>query len=56
MTREQPFDLFTYIQDLVMVEMWISKIEIFGSRRYSNNISYGSDIDLLVYECRKASQ
>ncbi|MGD0798482.1 MAG: hypothetical protein ABR910_12235 [Acidobacteriaceae bacterium] len=49
MTREQPFDLFVFIQNLAMVEAWIEKIQIFGSRRYLDNISYGSDIDLLVY-------
>jgi nucleoside phosphorylase/predicted nucleotidyltransferase len=55
MTREQPFDLFTFIQDLTKAQTWIKMIKIFGSRRYPDNVSFGSDIDILVYAQDSAS-
>lgn len=55
MTREQPLDIFTLVQDLTNAHTWINKIQIFGSRRYPENVSFGSDVDLLVYAQDNAS-
>ncbi len=48
MPREKPLDLYTIVGNLVAAATWIEEIQIFGSRRYLSNVSYGSDIDLLV--------
>jgi hypothetical protein len=37
------------VQELTARTAWIEKIQILGSRRYVENVSYGSDIDLRVY-------
>jgi len=48
MTGQAPFDLFAFVGELVADAPWIEEIRIFGSRRHLTNVSYGSDIDLLV--------
>ncbi len=42
-----PFDLYEFVERLRQ-EDWIESIHIFGSRRFIDNGSYGSDIDLLL--------
>ena len=40
---------------LTTEEQWVERVQIFGSRRYLPNISYGSDIDLLIYAAETTS-
>jgi hypothetical protein len=47
MITDSPFDLYTWMQKLSQAD-WVEEIYIFGSRRYPSNVSFGSDIDLLI--------
>jgi nucleoside phosphorylase len=47
MSEQRPLDLYNVIVELGKAE-WIEEIRIFGSRRYLDNASYASDIDLLI--------
>jgi nucleoside phosphorylase len=53
MSDKRPFDLYKAILALSAAAEWIDEIQIFGSRRYLSNSSYGSDIDLLVVPNRQ---
>jgi nucleoside phosphorylase len=55
MSDTRPFDLFTFVQQMTTAAEWIEEISIFGSRRYSSNASYGSDIDLLIVPNRSVA-
>ena len=55
MTREKAFDLYKFVEDLTGKQQWIERIQVFGSRRYLSNVSYGSDIDLLIYSAEETS-
>src|SRR4051812_1524192 len=54
MNAEHPFDLYTWVERLCQAE-WVHEVHIFGSRRYSSNSSFGSDIDLLIVPNREVS-
>jgi predicted nucleotidyltransferase len=55
MIREKAFDLFSFVEELTKQQPWIERIQIFGSRRYVSNVSYGSDIDLLIHTNEETS-
>jgi hypothetical protein len=55
MTGERPFDLFVFVETLVASEPWIEESQLFCFRRYTTNVSYGSDINLLVVPYRAVS-
>jgi len=53
MSNQRPFDLYDAVIRIGTSAEWIDEIKIFGSRRYLDNSSYGSDIDLLVVSNRQ---
>ena len=55
MPREKPLDLYAILTSLTATASWIEEIQIFGSRRYLSNVSYGSDIDLLFIPNKEVS-
>jgi nucleoside phosphorylase len=54
MITDYPFDLYRWVQKLSQAD-WVEEIYIFGSRRYPSNVSFGSDIDLLIVPNRVVS-
>src|SRR5258708_6333440 len=52
MSDQRLLDLYNVILSLGEAE-WVEEIRIFGSRRYLQNASYGSDIDLLIVPNRQ---
>jgi predicted nucleotidyltransferase len=54
MKMEHPFDLYSWIQKVSEAE-WVKEIYIFGSRRYTSNVGFGSDIDLLIVPTKDVS-